>query len=85
MVEKQGSVMISLNSLTTKKQTTKFSSADFEKMFSPSYIILEIKRVEGKQWRSRWGSHYEPPHEDLCCLQIQLFSSLVLKKLMIWM
>ena len=22
-------------------------------------------------------AHYEPPHQDLCCLQIQLFSSLV--------
>ena len=26
-------------------------------------------------------AHYEPPHQDLCCLQIQLFSSLVLKEL----
>ena len=25
----------------------------------------------------RW---HEPPHQDLCCLQIQLFSSLVLKE-----
>ena len=25
-------------------------------------------------------AHYEPPHQDLRCLQIQLFSSLVLKK-----
>ena len=24
---------------------------------------------------------YEPPHQDLCCLQIQLFSSLVFKGL----
>ena len=24
---------------------------------------------------------YEPPHQDLCCLQIQLFLSLVLKEL----
>ena len=22
-------------------------------------------------------AHYEPPHQDLCCLQIQLFLSLV--------
>ena len=27
-------------------------------------------------------AHYEPPHQDLCCLQIQLFSSLLLKELM---
>ena len=28
-------------------------------------------------------AHYEPPHQDLCCLQIQLFSSLVVKELTI--
>ena len=26
-------------------------------------------------------AHHEPPHQDLCCLQIQLFSPLVLKEL----
>ena len=26
-------------------------------------------------------AHYEPPHQDLRCKQIQLFSSLVLKEL----
>ena len=26
-------------------------------------------------------AHFEPPHEDLCCLQIQLLSSVVLKEL----
>ena len=25
-------------------------------------------------------AHYEPPHQDLCCLQFQLFSSMVLKE-----
>ena len=25
-------------------------------------------------------AHDEPPHQDLCCLQIQLFSSPVLKR-----
>ena len=35
---------ISLNSLTTKKQTTIFLSSDFvKKMLIPSYIILRIK------------------------------------------
>ena len=44
-----------LNSLTTKKQTPKFSSANFEKkkLLSPSYIILRIQRLEDKQCRSR--------------------------------
>ena len=42
-----------INFLTTKKQTTKFSSANFQKMLSLSYIILRIQRLEGKQCRSR--------------------------------
>ena len=42
-----------INSLTIKKQTTKFSSANVQIMLSPSYIILRIQRLEGKQYRSR--------------------------------
>ena len=42
-----------VNSLTTEKQTTKFSSANFQKMLSPSYIILRIQRLGGKQCESR--------------------------------
>ena len=45
-------VLLNINSLTTEKQTTKFSSASFQKMFSPSNIILRIQRIEGKQCRS---------------------------------
>ena len=44
-----------VNSLTLKKHTTKFSSANFQKMLSPSYIILRTQRLECKQCRSRWG------------------------------
>ena len=40
------------NSLTTEKQTTKFSSANFQKILNPSYTILRIQRLEGKQCRS---------------------------------
>ena len=40
-------------SLTTKKQMAKFLSAYFQKMLSPSYIILRIQRLEGKQCISR--------------------------------
>ena len=40
---------MNVNSFTTKKQTTKFSSANFQIMLSPSYIILKIQRLEGKQ------------------------------------
>ena len=42
-----------INSLTTEKQTTKFSTANFQKNFNPSYTILRIQRLEGKQCRSR--------------------------------
>ena len=42
-----------VNSFTTKKQTTKFSSANFQKILSPSVIILRIQRQVGKQCRSR--------------------------------
>ena len=28
-------------------------------------------------------AHYEPPLQDLCCLQIQLYLSLVLKELIV--
>ena len=41
------------NLLTTEKQKTKFSSANFQKILNPSYIILRIQRLEGKQCRSR--------------------------------
>ena len=70
-------------SLTTKKQTTKFSCANYQKMLSPSYVILRIQRLI-KRANSEdlvEVAHYEPPHQDLRCLQIQLFSSLVLKEL----
>ena len=46
------SLLVLINSLTTEKQTTKFSSANFQKNLSPSYIILRIQRLEGKQHRS---------------------------------
>ena len=42
--------------------------------------------IENSDWRANSVdldevAHYEPPHQDLCCLQIQLFSSLLLKEL----
>ena len=48
-----------LNSLTTKKQTTKFLSVNLQKMLSPSCIILRIQRPEGKQCRFRWSTSCE--------------------------
>ena len=68
--------IVNVYSLTTKKQTTKFSSANFQIMLSPSYIILKIQTLEGKQCTQN-----EHSHQDLPCLQNQLVSSLVLKDL----
>ena len=72
-----------LYSLTIIKQTAKVSSAKFQKMLSPSYVILKIQRLEGKSVDldevMKW--HTEPPHHDLRCLQIQLYLSLILKDL----
>ena len=60
---------------------TKFSSANFQKILSPSYIIEDSKNRRQNSIDLDEVAHYEPPHQDLCCLQIQLFSSLVLKEL----
>ena len=62
---------------------TKFTSANFQKISSPSYIILIIQRLEDKNSVDlREVAHNnEPPHQDLRCLQIQLFSSLVIEEL----
>ena len=55
------------NSLTTEKQTTKFSSANFQKMLNPSYIILRIQRLMANSIDLDEVAH-EPPHQDLRCL-----------------
>ena len=48
-----------LNSLSAKKKRkTKFMSANFQKIWSPSYIILRIQRLEDKQWRATWGGSW---------------------------
>ena len=68
-----------VNSFTSKKQTTEFSSANFQKVLSPNYmyIILRIHRLEANSVDLDEVAHHEPPHQDLCCLHIQIFSSLV--------
>ena len=50
--ESKQSVLLVI-SLTTKRQTTNFSFANFQKLLSPSYIILRIQRLESKQCKSR--------------------------------
>ena len=58
---------------TTKKQTTKFSSANFRKMLnSSSYITLIIQRLEANNVDLDEAARYEPPHQDLSCLQNKL-------------
>ena len=64
------------NSFTTKKQTTKFSSANLQRNVNfKLYLDLRANSVDLDE-----VAHYKPPHQDLRCLQIQ-FSSLVLKEL----
>ena len=70
-----------VNSLTTKKQTTKFSSANFEKMLSELYINENSKTRRANSVDLDEVALHEPPHQDLRCLQIQLFMSLVVKEL----
>ena len=41
------------------------------------YIILRIQRLRANSADLDEVAHYEPPHQDLHCLQIQLFLSLV--------
>ena len=62
-----------------KKQTTKCSSAKKSKK-----VKSKLYHIEFKDWRANSVdlgevAHHEPPHQDLHCLQSQLFSSLVLR------
>ena len=75
-------VATTFNSLTTKKQTTKYLSANFQKNVSSKLYYIENSKTRGQtvQILMRWLSvdldevaHYEPPHQDLHCLQIQLY------------
>ena len=63
------------------KQTTEFSYANFQKILSSSYIVLRIQRPEGNSVDLNEMAHFEPHHQDLRCLQIQLFSCPFLKGL----
>ena len=46
-----------------------------------SYIILRILSIEGNSVDLDEVAHFEPPHQDLSCLQIRLLLSLILKEL----
>ena len=51
-------------------------------MFNPYSIILKIKDWRANSVDLDEVAHDEPPHQDLRCLQIPLFSSVVLKESM---
>ena len=70
------------NSLSAKKQTTKFTSAKIKKKCIVQYISYwEFKEYRANSVDLDEAAHYEPPHQDLCCLQILLNASLGLKEL----
>ena len=46
--------------------------------------MLRIQRLGGNSVVLDEVAHHEPPHQDLRCLQIQLFSSLVPKELIVY-
>ena len=55
--------LICFNSLTTKKQMTKFLSANFKKMLSPSYIIFRIQRQRANSVVLVEMAYYDLPHQ----------------------
>ena len=59
----------------------KFSFAKFHKNFHPSHVIFRIQRQRANSVDLDEMAHDEPPHQDLHCLQVYLFSSLVIKEL----
>ena len=71
---------MTFNSLTTKKQTSKLSSANLKKK-KKKKNKTKLYHIENS--KTSWQTvvdldgvaHYEPPHQDLRCLQIQLFLS----------
>ena len=66
------------NSLNTKKQATHFSAAKKNSIHANSYSEFRDWRTNSVELNE--VSHYEPPHKDLHCLQIYLFSSLAPKE-----
>ena len=69
--------MNSFNPYSTKKkkQTAKFTSAKFQKMFHPRYIIIKTERLNGKQVDPHEAAQFELFHLDPRHLQIQLLCS----------
>ena len=69
-----------IKSLTSKEQMTKFSSSVFKNVKAKLYHT-ENSKIRGQNSVDLDEvAHNEPPHQDLHCLPIQLFFSLVLKE-----
>ena len=69
------------NSVDAKEQMTKVTSAKFQKKsFSSKLCRFETSKtsMHANCLDVDEVAHYEPPHQDLRCLQIQLFPSLAL-------
>ena len=58
--------------LNTKKQTTKFTSAKFQRNVSPSICHIRNSMTRRKTVDLDEGAHHELYHQDLHCLQGQL-------------
>ena len=63
---------------STNKQTTKFTSAKFQKNDLSSLYHVENSKTRANSADLDEVARDEPPHQDLHCLQIELFSSLTL-------
>ena len=48
---------------------------------SSEYVILKIQEKKAKSIDPDEAVHYEPPHQELHCLQVQLFVSVADKVL----
>ena len=59
---------------------TRFLSANFQKNVKSKLYRIENLKTRGQTVDLDEVAHYEPPHQDLYCLQIQLFLSMVLKE-----
>ena len=69
-----------LNFLTTIKQVTIFF-LQISKNIKSKLYHTENSKTRGQTVDPDEVAHYQPPHQDLPCLQIELFSSPVLKEL----
>ena len=68
------------------KPKTTNHTADDKLFVRKKNIKSKLYHIAIRDWRANSVdldevAHYEPPHQDLHCLQIQLFASLVLKEL----